>query len=87
MFKGTPPSGYVSHVLGAFVGLINGYFITGTVWFYLHQYGYPFGLIDGTQLSDTAQRLLDYLPPSIFGDHPAYLLGLLIVLLILSVWR
>jgi hypothetical protein len=86
-FKGTPPKGLVTPLLGLVVGLLNGYLITGTLWFYVHRYGYPFGLVDEARLSDLAHRLIQYLPPQLFEQRPAYLLGLLLLLLILSVWR
>jgi hypothetical protein len=86
-FKGIAPEGPVSHLLGLLVGLLNGYFITGTPWFYLHRHGYPFGLVDGSRLSGLAMQLLEYLPPQLFEPHPGYLLALLLLLLILSVWR
>jgi len=86
-FKGTPPQGPVTPVLGFLVGLLNGYFISGTVWAYMHRYGYPFGLSDGEQLSKFALRLVKSMPPELFGARPAYLLGLLLLLLILSVWQ
>ncbi len=87
VFKGNAPKGAVSHLLGLIVGLLNGYFIAGTVWFYLHRYDYPLGLVDGSNLSEVAQRMIQYLPPRVFNLHPGYLLGLLLLLLILSVWR
>jgi hypothetical protein len=86
-FKGTPPKGALTPVLGILVGLLNGYFVAGTVWAYMHRYGYPFGLADGEQLSSLARRVIEYLPPKVFGAQPGYLLALLLVLLILSVWR
>ena len=86
-FKGKPPKGPVSPILGMVVGLLNGYIISGTVWSYLHRYGYPLGLIEGGRLSNLARRIIEYLPPQLFEPQPGYLLGLLLLLLILSVWR
>jgi len=86
-FKGKPPRGPVSSTLGMIVGLLNGYVVGGTVWSYAHRYGYPFGLVDGERLSELARRIIEYLPPQLFEPQPGYLLGLLLLLLILSVWR
>ena len=84
-FKGTPPKGLGTAIIGFLVGLLNGYFISGTVWYYLHKYNYPFGGVNESQLSEVARRLIQYLPPEIF--KVGYLLALLLLLLILSVWR
>ena len=87
IFKGDPPKGAVSPLIGLIVGLVNGYFISGTVWFYLDKYGYPLGLVEGGTLSEVAERITRFLPPQVFDSQPGYLLGLLLLLLILSVWR
>lgn len=84
-FKGSPPKGIGTSIIGFFVGLLNGYFISGTVWYYLHKYHYPFGSVDERQLTELARRMIQYLPPEIF--KVGYLLALLLLLLILSVWR
>jgi len=84
-FKGTPPKGIGTTLLGFIVGLLNGYFIVGTVWYYLHEYNYPFGMVDKSQLTPLARQLIQFLPPYIL--RPTYLLALLLLLLILSVWR
>jgi len=86
-FKGSHPTGVLSAFLGLTVGLVNGYLIAGTVWYYLNHYDYPFGAVVESGLSSAASGILEILPPALFGDHPAYLLGLLILMLILSVWH
>jgi hypothetical protein len=87
IFRGNPPKGPMSTLLSLVVGLVNGYFVSGTVWWYVHASGYPFGMVDATQLSASAQRLVQYLPPKVFEAHPGYLIVLLVLLLVLSVWR
>jgi len=86
-FKGSAPVGVLSPILGMVVGLLNGYFVAGTVWHYMHTYRYPFGSMNVDALSDTAQAMLRFLPPHIFEQQPGFLLALLLLLLILSVWK
>jgi hypothetical protein len=56
-------------VLGLFLGLLNGYLLVGTVWFYLHQADYPTSLIiipaAGSELADQIANLIVYMPPAI----------------------
>ena len=53
------PSGIAGAVLGGIVGALNGYFIGGTVWYYLDELDYP---VQGynwfvTQFSESALKL------------------------------
>ena len=86
-FKGSAPAGVLSPILGLAVGLLNGYFVAGTVWHYMHAYRYPFGAFSIGSLSNTAEAMLRFLPPNIFEKQPGFLLALLLLLLILSVWK
>jgi uncharacterized membrane protein required for colicin V production len=36
-------AGLQQRILGLVVGLINGWLVIGSIWFYAHQLGYPFG--------------------------------------------
>jgi uncharacterized membrane protein required for colicin V production len=55
-------------LLGLFLGALNGYLIVGTLWYFLHQAGYPFPDISppaaGTEQGETALRLLESMPPT-----------------------
>lgn len=55
-------------LLGLFLGALNGYLIVGTLWYFLHQAGYPFPDISpppgGTEQGQTAMRLLEAMPPT-----------------------
>lgn len=68
-------------LLGFLVGLINGYLIAGTIWYYLHQAGYPLppGMWSGT-LSETARQMVNYLPQNFFKGLILY--GIMAILLI-----
>lgn len=63
-------------LLGFFIGLLNGYLIWGTIWFYLHQAGYPFSFIyppiPGTDVGILTDKLMLYLPPAWLGDPMIY---------------
>lgn len=68
-------------LLGFLIGLINGYLIAGTIWYYLHQTGYPLpaGVWSGV-LSETAKRMVGYLPQNFLKGITLY--GIMIILLI-----
>jgi uncharacterized membrane protein required for colicin V production len=55
-------------LLGLFLGALNGYLIVGTLWYFLHQAGYPFPDISapppGTEQGQSAMRLLEAMPPT-----------------------
>jgi uncharacterized membrane protein required for colicin V production len=85
-FTGTPAPPPQGTLISLLVGLLNGYLIAGTLWYYQHHYNYPIGQLvtfDNT-LTDTAQTLVKYLPPALF-DNPVYWIVPVAVLLIIRV--
>ena len=55
-------------LLGGFMGLLNGFLIVGSIWFYLHQTGY--GMTDLViapegELAEQIENLMAYMPPSL----------------------
>lgn len=54
-------------LLGLFMGVINGYLVFGTIWFFMHQAGYPFepitAPVPGTPAGDAALAVINLLPP------------------------
>lgn len=54
-------------LLGLVFGLINGYLIVGTLWFYLQQVGYPFASITpptpNQPMGEIINGLIQWLPP------------------------
>lgn len=53
-------------LLGLVIGLLNGYLLVGTLWYYLDATGYPVTGI--TRPTDSAVlNLLDYMPPELVG--------------------
>jgi len=66
---------FPDYLLGTIFGLINGYFLIGTLWYYMHDTGYPFEQITGPCLVLTSPcplgsedpSYLRYLPPRLIG--------------------
>jgi uncharacterized membrane protein required for colicin V production len=78
-------------LLGLFIGLVNGFLIVGTIWFYLHDAKYPLDIINapiaGTTAGDAALKMIPYLAPSWLTSPSVYFaaalaFGLMIVLFI-----
>jgi len=63
-------------LLGLLMGGLNGYLLVGSLWFYLHQSGYPTNLIippqEGTELALQIQELVEVLPPSLLAIPQVY---------------
>jgi uncharacterized membrane protein required for colicin V production len=63
-------------LLGLFIGLINGFMIFGSAWFFLKEANYPFDLITapvaGTAMGDAALNLIKMLPPAWLGAPGIY---------------
>jgi uncharacterized membrane protein required for colicin V production len=68
-------------LLGLFLGALNGYFIVGTIWFFMHQFFeaegvYPFTYITpptpGTPEGDAALELIQMLPPQWLATPTIY---------------
>lgn len=80
----TPPPGGTLISIG--IGMLNGYLIAGTLWYYQHTYNYPIGQLVtfNNELTETAQTLVEYLPPSLF-ENPVYWIVPVAVLLIIRV--
>jgi len=62
-------------LLGLFLGAINGYFVIGTIWSYMHSSHYPFYPYitvpnDADPLITTASTLINILPPVWLGATP-----------------
>jgi uncharacterized membrane protein required for colicin V production len=64
-------------LLGFVLGGINGYLVWGTIWFYLHNAGYPFPAIfspavAGSETERAILQLLEILPPTWLGVPGIY---------------
>lgn len=61
-------------LLGLFMGLISGFFVVGSLWYFASVAGYPgldnFIVAPQGPLADTTQRVLNLLPPVWLGKSP-----------------
>ena len=85
-FQGTPAPPPQGTLISLLIGLLNGYLIAGTLWYYQHVFNYPIGQVVTFEntFTDTAQTLIEYLPPTLF-DNPVYWIVPVAVLLIIRV--
>ena len=58
-------------LLGLFIGLLNGYFVVGTVMYYMNQFNYPFDFIF-PPVTEEALNYINYLPPALLGIPAVY---------------
>jgi len=82
-FSGTSPGGLLGVFLNLGVGLLNGYLIVGTIWYYLDRFGYPVQKLGFHTPLPTpfAKSLIPILPLNLLPK--ASLLALIIFLLIM----
>ena len=85
-FPGRPMSAPLGPLLTLAVGLLNGYLIAGTLWYYQDRFQYPSQLLGLIQLPLTAtgQTLVQVLPQRLF-ESPVYWMIPVAVLIILRV--
>jgi hypothetical protein len=59
-------------LLGAALGLINGYFIAGSLWFYMNQANYPLPYVTAPTDPAVVATYMKYMPPMLFGIPNIY---------------
>lgn len=62
-------------LLGIFIGMVNGYLVVGTIWFFLHTANYPFQNIFEVPTGNLAvlvDRYMKFLPPALLGTPAIY---------------
>jgi uncharacterized membrane protein required for colicin V production len=76
-------------ILGFLVGGLNGFMIFGSIWYFMHQGGYPFTYvlapIAGTSAGEAAMQIIPLLPPNWLvapGIYFAVALSFLFVLMV-----
>ncbi|MCE5259028.1 MAG: hypothetical protein LLG44_08230 [Chloroflexi bacterium] len=86
-FGGVPPRGMTGAVLGTMMGLVNGYLIAGSLWYYMARFNYPIRALGFTAegLSPAAMAIQPYLPPALLGQPVLLGQSLLLYLSILLI--
>ncbi|HSB90579.1 MAG TPA: hypothetical protein VLD63_11205 [Anaerolineales bacterium] len=74
-------------LLGLCLGLLNGYLLIGSIWFYLHKAGYPTALItapaEGSDLAQEIANIIAYMPPQLLPIPQVYFaVGIVFVFII-----
>jgi hypothetical protein len=59
-------------MLGLALGLINGYFIAGSIWFYMDKAKYPLAYVTPPADPNVAVTYMKYMPPVLFGIPNIY---------------
>lgn len=85
-FGGTPARGCLGPILSLAVGLINGYLVSGTLWYYADKFDYPFSLFQ-MPLTAAGSQMINYLPQTVFNDNPVYWALPATALLLLRIWK
>ncbi|MCZ6530648.1 MAG: hypothetical protein O6949_10040 [Chloroflexi bacterium] len=73
-------------MLGGFMGLLNGFLMVGSIWFYLHQTGYAttdLVIAPEGELAEQIDGLMAYMPPSLLPiPHVFFAVGVVFVFII-----
>ncbi|MEA3346347.1 MAG: hypothetical protein U9Q78_08950 [Chloroflexota bacterium] len=77
-FQGTPPKGIAGVLLALIIGLVNGYLVAGTMWFYLNKFDYPFGLVS-KPLTPLARHLIGILPLAVLSPYLPFLVVFMVI--------
>jgi uncharacterized membrane protein required for colicin V production len=76
-------------LFGIFMGAINGYLISGTILFYLHQANYPFSNVVSAPQGDVltqVQTLMNWMPPHLLGEPGIYFAVLICFIFVIVVF-
>jgi uncharacterized membrane protein required for colicin V production len=78
-------------LLGFVFGAFNGYLVVGSLWFYVHEAGYPFSRFitapdDITEMGRAALELIPYLAPRLLGEPTIYFAVILSFIFVLVVF-
>jgi len=78
-------------LFGIFLGALNGYLISGTVWFYLSEAGYPFDKVisapqAGSALEKAISLMMQWMPPHILGEPGIYFAVILASIFVIVVF-
>ena len=85
-YGGQPARGCLGVGLSLVVGLINGYLVAGTLWYYADKFDYPLSLFQ-MPLTTTGTEMVNYLPQNVFDGNPVYWARPATALLLLRIWK
>ncbi|MGD8554176.1 MAG: hypothetical protein PVJ07_08440 [Anaerolineales bacterium] len=74
-------------LLGLVLGAVNGYLFVGSLWFYLHEAGYPTELVSapvlGSPLAEQVTKIMSGMPPNLLPIPQVYFaVGVIFVFII-----
>ena len=83
-FEGSQPKGALAVGFNLGIGLVNGYLIAGSVWFYLDRLGYPLLGIKAENLSAVANQILRLTAPCLLAPYLLYLVVFLVLMRVIK---
>jgi hypothetical protein len=57
-------------LLGSILGMLNGYFIFGSLWYFIHSAGYPWPELISPPTPEVVANMIPFLPPKVIGAPP-----------------
>ena len=79
-FEGQPPKGPKGILFGLLAGLLNGYLVAGSLWYFLDKYDYPIRLLQFHEpLTDFAQSLIPLLPLTLLRPFLPFLVVVMVM--------
>jgi hypothetical protein len=85
-YPGNEPPGIQGVLLSFMIGAINGYLLSGSLWYYVNKYQEPvrqLGLLQG-DYTPLAQKLIQVLPPALLIPYLPFLIVFMIILLVIK---
>ncbi len=81
-FGGKPLRAPEGTILSLLIGLLNGYLVAGTIWYYSQLFGYPGMNVDTAAYSSTALFMMSYLPQVIATNPVAWMIPVALLILL-----
>jgi hypothetical protein len=81
-FGGKPMRAPEGTILSLLVGLLNGYLIAGTIWYYANLFGYPNMNVNTAEFTSTAEFMLAYLPQNVVSNPVAWMVPVALLILL-----
>jgi hypothetical protein len=75
-------------LFGLFLGAVNGYLVTGSLWYYWNAAGHPGNFYQdaGAVTEKTIGLMLNYMPPHLLGSPGIYFAVIIVLIFILVVY-